>query len=90
MISAPLRLTSDGQTWTLTPEQIAAAMDFAAEDRGGVSTLVPYISAEKFDLSFFDEVAQVVETDPVDAGFDSDGTKAWVVPGVVGKALDRE
>jgi len=90
MISAPLRLTSDGQTWTLTPEQIAAAMDFAAEDRGGVSTLVPYISAEKLDLSFFDEVAQVVETDPVDAGFDSDGTKAWVVPGVVGKALDRE
>jgi vancomycin resistance protein YoaR len=90
MISAPLTLTSDGRIWTLTPEQIAVAMDFASEDKNGVSTLVPYISAEKLDLSFFDEIAEAVATEPVDAGFDSDGTKAWVIPGVVGKALDPE
>lgn len=90
MISAPLILTSEGRSWMLTPEQIAAAMDFKSEFRNGVSTLVPYISAEKLDLSFFDEVAAAVATEPVDASFDSDGTKAWVIPGVVGRALDPE
>ncbi len=74
----------------LTPEQIAVAMDFRAEIRNSVSTLIPYISAEKLDLSFFDEIAAVVAREPVDASFDSDGTKAWVIPGTVGRALDPE
>ncbi len=90
MISAPLRLKSDDKTWTLSPEKIAAAMSFTSEDKDGVSTLVPLISAEKLDLSFFSEVEEVVATEPVNASFDSDGTKAWVIPGVVGKTLDRE
>jgi vancomycin resistance protein YoaR len=90
MISAPLRLTAAGKTWMLTPENIAAAMGFTSEDRGGVSTLVPLISAEKLDLSAFDEIEKVVATEPVNATFDSDGAKAWVVPGVPGEGLDRE
>ncbi len=90
MISAPLILKGDDRTWVLTPEQIAVAMDFRAEIRNSVSTLIPYISAEKLDLSFFDEIAAVVAREPVDASFDSDGTKAWVIPGTVGRALDPE
>ena len=38
----------------------------------------------------FDEIAEEVATEPVSATFKSDGTKAWVVPGVLGQALDRD
>ena len=89
MISAPVLLKSGDQRWTLDPEQIVAYMDFTSEDKDGVSTLVPYISADKMG-PFFDEIAPAVAKAPVDATFDSDGNKAWVVPGVLGEALDRE
>jgi vancomycin resistance protein YoaR len=89
MYSSSLKLTSGEHTWTLSPEKIAAYLDFRAEDRGGVSTLVPYLSPEKMD-SFFEEVAGVVGTKAVNATWDSDGTQAWVVKGVQGKTLDAE
>ena len=63
-------------------------MDFTSEEQNGVSTLVPYLSADKMG-PFFDEIADEVATKPVNATFDSDGNKAWVVPGVPGEALDR-
>jgi vancomycin resistance protein YoaR len=88
MISAPIKLTSGDNTWTLTPEDIAAYMGFDSEDQGGVATLVPYFSADEMG-AFFDGIADKVATEPVDATFESDGTKAWVVPGVLGQALDR-
>ena len=47
MLSGPLRLTSGENTWTLIPEDIAVYMGFDSEERDGVSTLVPYFSAEK-------------------------------------------
>ncbi len=87
MISNSVKLTRGDKTWTLTSAQIASFMDFTSEDSGGISTLVPYLSAEKM-ISFFDEIVEEVATEPVDASFDSDGTKAWVVPGVQGEALD--
>ncbi|MFH1833576.1 MAG: VanW family protein [bacterium] len=89
MIISSLTLKDGQKSWRLTPEQIVAYMDFTAEDQNGVSTLVPYISAKKMG-AFFDGIADQVATKPVDASFDSDGTRAWVVPGVPGKALDRE
>ncbi|MFH0915236.1 MAG: VanW family protein [bacterium] len=89
MIGSSLVLKDGDSIWSLTPEQIAAYMDFASEDRNGVSTLVPYISAEKMGL-FFEGIADEVATEPVDATFDSDGEKAWVIPAVLGKALDPE
>jgi vancomycin resistance protein YoaR len=89
MISASVKLVSGTNTWMLTPEDIAAYMDFTSEDRNGVSTLVPYLSAEKM-APFFTGVADVVATKPVDAAFDSDGKKAWIIDAIPGKALDAE
>jgi vancomycin resistance protein YoaR len=89
MISAPLVLKDRDNTWTLTPEQIAAYMDFTSEEQNGVSILVPYISPKKME-SFFQGIADKVATEPVSATFKSDGEKAWVVPGILGQALDPE
>lgn len=88
MISAPVKLTSGDKTWSLTPADIAACMDFTSNMVAGVSTLAPYLSAEKMQ-PFLDNIAPEVAVEPVNATFDSDGTKAWVVPGTPGKELDR-
>jgi vancomycin resistance protein YoaR len=89
MISSSVRLTTGDSSWTITPEQIATYMDFRAEDQGGVSTLVPFLSAEKMG-GLFDQVAAAVGVDPVNATWDSDGTQAWVVDSVQGSGLDAE
>jgi vancomycin resistance protein YoaR len=89
MIASPVVLREGDRIWSLTPEQIAAYMDFASEDRNGVSTLVPYLSAKKMG-PFFANIADTVDSDPVDASFSSDGEKAWVVPGVLGKVVDPD
>ncbi len=88
MVGSSVVLRSGDRIWSLTPEQIAAYMDFAAEDRNGVSTLVPYLSAKKMG-PYFKNIAAAVDSEPVDATFKSDGKQAWVVPGVLGKAVDR-
>jgi vancomycin resistance protein YoaR len=89
MISSSVSLTDGDDSWTLTAEQVAAYMDFTVEDQDGVSTLVPFLSAKKMS-AFFDEIAGAVAKDPVNATFKGDGETAWVVPGVEGRALDRE
>jgi vancomycin resistance protein YoaR len=89
MIGSPITVTNSGHTWILTPAEIGRYMDFKSESQNGVSTLVPYFSAEKL-APFFDKIAPDVANPPVDATFDSDGTKAWVVPGVLGEELDRD
>ena len=50
---------------------------------------MPYLSAEKM-APFLDNVSAKVKSDPVDATFKGDGTKAWVVAGIPGKSLDAE
>jgi vancomycin resistance protein YoaR len=82
-------LTFGDHSWTFAPAQIATYLDYDSEMVNGVSTLVPFISAEKMG-PFFAQIAAEVNTPPVDATFDSDGTKAWVVPGSNGKELDEE
>lgn len=89
MISSAVVLKSGDSTWTLSPEQIGAYMDFTTKDENGISTLVPYLSAEKMSL-FFSAIAEKVASKPVDASFKSDGEKAWVVPAELGKTLDQE
>ena len=89
MIGSSVSLTHGDKTWSLSPEQIVAYMDFSTEDRNGVATLVPFISAKKMS-PFFEEIAGAVAKKPVNATFKGDGEKAWVVPGVLGRALDPE
>lgn len=89
MIAAPVKLIFGGRTWDLTPEQIAEFMEFTTRDEAGLSTLVPYLSAERM-RGLLDKVAPAVAKEPVSATFTSDGTKAWVIPGANGRALDRE
>jgi vancomycin resistance protein YoaR len=86
MINSPLTLTSGENTWTFSTRELANYIDFTSEDVNGVSTLVPYLSAEKM-AARFDEIAAYVAVEPANATFDSDGKTAWVVPGVEGKAL---
>jgi vancomycin resistance protein YoaR len=87
MISSPVVLKNRDKTWILSPEQIATYMDFASENRNGVSTLVPYLSAARLG-PFFQTITGQVTSEPVSATFKSDGDKAWVVPGILGQTLD--
>jgi len=87
MISAKVVLKDGDRTWELSPESIAAYMDFAAEDRDGVPTLVAYLSAAKMD-PFFDKIADGVARKAVDASFTSDGEQAWVVASASGRKLE--
>jgi vancomycin resistance protein YoaR len=89
MISDPVKLTWGDRTWTLTAEDIAAYMDFSAKDQGGVSTLTAFVSAAKMS-PLLTKISKLVEKKPVDASFKSDGLKAWVIPGTMGRALDAE
>ncbi|MCE5253213.1 MAG: VanW family protein [Actinomycetia bacterium] len=89
MISAPVVLRADSRVWSLTPEQIAAYMDFTAVDRDGVSTLVCHLSADRMG-PFLKDLAASVDKAPVDATFGSNGEQAWVIPSAVGKTLDHE
>ncbi len=89
MIASDLVLKDGDRTWSLTSEQIGAYMDFTTEDRGGVSTLVPFLSAEKMG-PFLDKIAEKVLRKPVNATWKSDGQQAWVVPAINGRKLDRD
>ena len=89
MIGAPITLTQGDNSWKLTAEQVGAYMDFTTEDRNGVATLVPFLSAQKME-PFFAEIADAVYRKPVNATFKGDGTQAWVVPAVEGHKLDPE
>jgi vancomycin resistance protein YoaR len=89
MIGAPIVVKDGEQSWSLSPVQIASYMDFKSEMKNGVSTLVPYLSAEEMN-AFFDQIQDKVAKKPANATFKSDGQKAWVVPGVLGQALNRE
>jgi vancomycin resistance protein YoaR len=89
MISGPLTLTSADQKWTFTPAQLAQWIDFKTEVVDGVSTLVPYMSADKMATTF-ERLSKQMPTTPVDARFEGDDTKAWVVPGIPGRVLKLE
>ena len=77
------------KTATFTPAQIAAFIDFKAEDKNGVMTLVPYISAAKMS-PFFASIEAPMTVAAVDAYLTSDGANVWVETMVEGSALDRE
>jgi vancomycin resistance protein YoaR len=89
MISADVVLQGDSQSWTLTPDQIVSFMDVTDTTDGGVSTLVPVISATKMK-DFLDSIAPDVATKPTDATFKVNGNSVSVVPSVDGTALDPE
>jgi vancomycin resistance protein YoaR len=87
MIGSPITLTSGDKKWTISTQQIASYISSPVKNRNGVSTLVPVLDAAKME-AFLATLADEVATKPVDATFQSDGKKAWVVPGVPGKAID--
>lgn len=89
MVAKPVALREGDQLWSLTPDQLAVYLDFRAEDRNGVSTLVPFLSPAKM-RSFLEKVAAALYVAPQDATFKGDGEKAWVIPAVPGKKLDAE
>ena len=89
MTASPIKLTDGDKSWTLDTEEIIAYMDFASKTQGGVSILVPYLSATKMG-PFLDDLAAAVARNPVSATFKGDGRKAWVVPAILGQKLDPE
>ena len=89
MTGSPVTFTNGSDSWTLTPEQIIAYMDFASTPQNGVSILVPFLSAAKMG-PFLEDLATAVKRVPVEASFKGDGQKAWVVAAVAGRELDRD
>jgi vancomycin resistance protein YoaR len=89
MVSSPVVLREGKRTWSLTPEEIAVYLDCVSENRNGISTLVPFLSAEKM-APFLNSLAAAVDLGAVDATFKSDGEKAWVIPGTLGRAVDPQ
>jgi vancomycin resistance protein YoaR len=86
MVSASLILTSVSQKWTFSPLQVAQWIDFKTAVDDGVTTLVAYISADKMAPTF-ERLSKQMSTAPIDAHFEGDDTKAWVVPAVPGRVL---
>lgn len=89
MIGGEVTVSGGGETWTITPEQIAAYMGFTAETQNGVSTLIPFMDVEKLK-PLLDKIAPVVREEAVNASFKQDGSKVWVVAGQNGTQLDKE
>jgi vancomycin resistance protein YoaR len=89
MISDTVTVAYGDKSWTITPDEIASSMGFRSEMKNGVSTLVPFMDTTKLQ-PILDTIAPDVVKEPTNASFDSDGSKAWVVPGKNGEQLDAE
>jgi vancomycin resistance protein YoaR len=89
MISGPVTVVNGSASWAITPEEIASYMGFTSKNENGVSTLVPEMDVTKLQ-PLLTQIAPAVATDPVNATFQSDGTKAWVVDGKDGEQLDQD
>ncbi|MBN1320446.1 MAG: VanW family protein [Thermoleophilia bacterium] len=89
MISAPVILTNDANSWTVTVDEIASYLELKSEVVDGAATLVPVLSSAKMS-ALFAKMEELVANEPVDASFKSDGKKAWVVEGKPGEKLDPE
>jgi vancomycin resistance protein YoaR len=89
MISGPVTLTHGTTKWTITAEEIASYMGFTSKDVNGVSTLVPEMDATKLQ-PLLAQVGPAVASEPVNATFQADATRAWVVDGKDGEQLDSE
>jgi len=89
MISGPVTVAHGDDTWSVTADEIASYMGFKAEDKNGVSTLVPEMDVTKLQ-PLLEQIAPKVATDPVDASFKHDDTHAWVVAGKEGEQLDDD
>ena len=89
MISGPVTVSDGEKQWTVAAAEIASYMGFRSEMKNGVSTLVPFMDATKL-TPLLEQIAPDVVKKPVNASFDSDGTRAWVVPGKNGEQLDAE
>jgi vancomycin resistance protein YoaR len=89
MISGPVSVVHGDKSWAVTAQEIASYMSFKAEDKNGVSTLVPFMDASKLQ-PLLTQIAPDVASEPVDAKFAHDDTKAWVVPGQDGEQIDTE
>lgn len=89
MMASSITLTGGSKSWTITPEQMAGYFDFAVQQVNGVSTLVPFLSADKM-TTLFDEVDQFVTVPAQDAKFVPGSSGISIQPSVDGKQLDRE
>jgi vancomycin resistance protein YoaR len=89
MLGGPLTLTSVGDSWTFSTREVAGFVDFKSEVVDGVTTSVPYISAEKLAPTF-QRLSKLMSPTPIDAHFEGDDEKAWVVPAVPGRVLKPE
>lgn len=89
MVSGAVTLEAGKEVWTVGPEKLASYLDFKVEGEGTQSQLVPFVSAEKAK-PLLDQVAEAVSVKPNNAGWETDGERATIVPAVTGKTLDQE
>lgn len=89
MIAGNVGLKLDDQSWTLSAEKIAAALEFRTEGQGDASRLVPYLSAKNLS-AFLKNVGTAVQRDAKGATWQTDGQTATLVPARTGRQLDTE
>jgi vancomycin resistance protein YoaR len=89
MVGGGVRLKLDDQTWSLSSEKVAAALEFRTEGQGSASQLVPFLSAKKLS-AFLKSVGTAVTREPKNATWQTDGTTATLVAARTGRRLDTE
>jgi len=89
MISAPVELTHEDASWTISGEQIKHSLDFTVTVTAGRERLTSYISPDKA-VDFLNAVNEDVKVDANKATWEADGQTAWVVPATVGTMLDYQ
>jgi vancomycin resistance protein YoaR len=89
MVGDSVRLKLDDQSWTLSLEKVAAAIEFRTEGQGDASRLVPYLSAKKLS-AFLKNVGTAAHKESRSATWQTDGQTASLVPARTGRTLDTE
>jgi vancomycin resistance protein YoaR len=89
MIGAGVKLKLGDQTWNLSSEKVAAALEFRTEGQGSASQLVPFLSAKKLS-AFLKSVGTTVTRAPKSATWQTDGNIATLVAARTGRKLDTE
>ena len=89
MVGGNVKLKLDDQSWSLSPEKVAAALEFRTEGQGDASRLVPYLSAKKLS-AFLKSVGTAVKREPKGATWQTDGKTATLIAARTGRQLDTE
>lgn len=85
-VAAPVAISTDGGTVTVTPELIAGSLRLVADSRGEI---IPEVDPEVLREGLADQLTGI-ESPPVDAHFVFDGGRPRVADGEPGRVVDLD